>query len=295
MENSIFEGLGSNAIVPSLEIGSYEALWDQMENIGFAKLAKMFADGHKLPSHFIAPDVAEKYYQEVMKRVEKANLSQFGVRIRGTFDYKSSLLDASEPLEVIYYQGIWDLVFTPTIAIVGTRSPTEEGLKRVEKLAKGLVEKGYTIVSGLAGGIDTAAHNSALEAGGKTIAVIGTPLNDVYPKENKDLMAKIAKDHLVISQVPFIKYEKQNLKLKRFYFPERNKTMSALSQATIIVEAGETSGTLVQATAALKQGRKLFILQNNFDNLNLTWPKKLEAKGAIRVKDFKDLWSHLEQ
>ncbi|BBH54750.1 DNA-processing protein DprA [Fluviispira sanaruensis] len=294
MENSIFENLQSCAISPSLEIGSYEALWDQSEKMGFAKLAKMFASGAMFPSHFIATEVAEKYYAEVMKRVQNANLNQFGVRIRGTLDYKPSFLEACEPLEVIYYEGLWDLVYTPSVAIVGTRHPSEEGIRRAKKLTQGLIEKGYTIVSGLAAGIDTAAHSTALEYGGKTIAVIGTPLSEVYPKENKDLFARIAKDHLIISQVPFIKYEKQNIKTKRLYFPERNKTMSALTKATVIVEAGETSGTLVQARAALKQKRKLFILQNNFDNPRLTWPKRMEEKGAIRVKDFNDLWVHLE-
>jgi DNA processing protein len=129
--------------------------------------------------------------------------------------------------------------------------------------------------------------------GGVTIGVIGTPLNQYYPPENRDLQMSIASDFLLISQVPFLKYAKQNYRLNRIFFPERNVTMSALTKATIIVEAGETSGTLVQARAALQQKRKLFILENNFLNPSLSWPKKFEEQGAIRTRDYHDIQKHL--
>lgn len=144
-----------------------------------------------------------------------------------------------------------------------------------------MVKEGYTIISGLAKGIDTIAHETAIACGGKTIAVIGTPINENYPKENKELQNKVAKDHLLISQVPLIRYSRQDYRLNRFFFPERNKTMSALSLGTIIVEAGETSGSLIQA-AALEQNRKLFILDNCFRNNELTWPEKYLKKARLR-------------
>jgi DNA processing protein len=295
MEHNILTELHKRYLNLSLEVGSYEALWDQGDFIGYAKLAKMFENGSKRPSNFIAAEIAEKYYSEVMKRVTSANINHFGVTMRGSQNYQTSFLDAQSPLEVIYYQGLWDLVCTPCVAIIGTRQPSEAGVRRTQKLTQGLVEKGFTIVSGLAAGIDTVAHQTAIKLNGKTIGVIGTPLSVVYPKENKDLQQKIAQDHLLISQVPFIKYEKQNLKTKRFYFLERNKTMSVLTKATIIVEAGETSGTLVQAEAALKQKRKLFILQNNFENPKLTWPLKFKQKGAVCIKNFDDLFENLKK
>jgi DNA processing protein len=93
--------------------------------------------------------------------------------------------------------------------------------------------------------------------------------------------------------VPFAKHSKQDYRQNRFFFPERNITMSALSQATIIVEAGETSGILVQAKAALAQGRKLIILENNFLNSSLTWPRKFQEQGAIRAKDYDQIREHL--
>ena len=128
-----------------------------------------------------------------------------------------------------------------------------------------------------------------MDAGGRTIAVIGTPLGQAYPKSNTDLQARIASEHLLISQVPVERYAAQNPRVNRFFFPERNKTMSAVSEGTIIVEAGETSGTLIQAREALKQGRKLFILNSCFERSDLTWPARFEKDGAVRVRDYDDV------
>jgi DNA protecting protein DprA len=169
--------------------------------------------------------------------------------------------------------------------VVGTRAPSPEGIKRTIKLVSALVKDGYTIMSGLAKGIDTVAHTTAIEQNGNTIAVIGTPINECYPMENKKLQDKIAKEHLLISQVPFLKYQKQDFRQNRYFFPERNKLMSALSKATIIVEAGETSGTLIQAKAAFKQGRHVFILDSCFKNPALSWLAKLEVHVALRNTD----------
>lgn len=279
------------AITPSREIGSYEALWDE-KKIWFKEIAKKFSN-NILPSDLVKDQsLAEEYYAKVMNYIEKADIKNFGVKFRGTGDYPASLEDAAEPLELLYYAGNWDLVYSHSVSIVGTRKPTSEGLKRAIKLTKGFLEREYTIVSGLAEGIDTIAHQTALECGGQTIAVVGTPLDTVYPKKNSELFRRIVAEQLVISQVPFVRYHKQNYEVNRFFFPERNKTMSALSQATIIVEAGETSGTLVQAKAALHQGRKLFILASCFDK-GLSWPAQYQAKGAIKVEDFEDIWANL--
>jgi DNA processing protein len=130
------------------------------------------------------------------------------------------------------------------------------GQANPERLARELASRDFTVVSGFAAGIDTAAHTATLEAGGRTIAVIGTPLGVYYPPENRSLQDKIAHDFLLISQVPVLRYLNQKVPQNKLFFPERNVTMSALTEATIIVEAGETSGTLTQARAALYQGRK---------------------------------------
>jgi DNA processing protein len=148
-------------------------------------------------------------------------------------------------------------------------------------------------MSGLAAGIDTVAHQTAIGSEGRTIAVIGTPLSRVYPPENADLQKRIARDYLLISQVPVIRYSRQDWRSNRSFFPQRNITMSALSAATVIVEAGETSGTLMQAAAAIQQKRKLFILDSCFQDSGLTWPKKYQEMGAIRVKEYEDIRKHL--
>lgn len=143
-------------------------------------------------------------------------------------------------------------------------------------------------MSGLARGIDTVAHTAAIEAEGVTIGVLGTPLSEVYPKENRDLQEQLARDHLVVSQVPIIQYSRQSYRQNRWFFPQRNLTMAALTTATVIVEAGETSGTLVQARGALEQGRKLFILESCFGR-GLEWPEKFLRRGAVRVGKFDDI------
>src|SRR3546814_12612776 len=108
--------------------------------------------------------------------------------------------------------------------------------------------------------------------------------SDLYPKEKAELEEEIARDHFLISQVPVLRYAKQSPQHNRLFFPERNVTMSALTEGTIIVEAGDTSGTLTQARAALHQGRKLFILENCFQRTDITWPARFEAAGAVRGK-----------
>lgn len=181
------------------------------------------------------------------------------------------------------------MIYTPSVAIVGTRHPSEYGLKRARMLARLLVDEGYTIVSGLATGIDTAAHTAAIARGGNTIAVIGTAIDHQYPRENAALQEQIAREHLLISQVPVWRYSQQGPTGNRLFFPERNVTMSAITKATIIVEASDTSGTLIQARAALKQGRKLFILESCFQNSSITWPHKYEQQGAHRVRSFDEI------
>lgn len=279
----------SDVIKPSLEIGAYEALWANGVS-SFKQLRdKLTSRNVSLPSALVEQTIAKQFYDRTISRLHAAGIDRFGVRIDGTLDYPKQLYDADYPLALFYYLGLWDLVYTPGVSVVGTRQPSEEGIRRTKRLIKALVDAKYTIYSGLAAGIDAAAHQSAIEYGGLTIAVTGTPLWLNYPKENVALQNEIIKNHLLISQVPVVSYEEKGINATRLFFPERNITMAALSSATIIVEAGETSGTLKQAKAALKQGRKVFILNNNFENSQLTWPKKLEEKGAIRVYDIDDI------
>jgi DNA processing protein len=281
-------------ISPFLELGAYEALWTEAK-ASFRTLAERFGvRPGSVPSDFISEAEAHRYATNVRELFLKAGVRKFGVRVYGAGDYPERLRNAEYPVELLYFQGWWDLAESPSVAVVGTREPSAEGKARARKLVKSLIKDEFTVVSGLAKGIDTEVHQTAIQAGGRTIAVIGTPLNLRYPKENGSLQDELAKNHLVISQVPAIRYQQSpNPTANRFFFVERNITMAALTKATIIVEAGETSGTLVQARHALKQGRKLFILESNFKNPALTWPAKFEEQGAIRVREYEDIREHL--
>lgn len=273
----------------ALEIGAYEALWTEPD-ASFKSLAERFAQSPGArPSDLVPEDAARRASKRVLARIRDRSGSRFDVRVHGELEYPSRLRDATHPVELLYFQGAWELIDTKSVAVVGTRKPTADGVARTRQLVRKLVEDGFTIVSGLAEGVDTAAHQTAIEAKGQTVAVIGTPLGHVYPKANTDLQHQIARDYLLISQVPLERYEAQNYRVNRFFFPERNKTMAALTEATIIVEAGETSGTLVQAREALKQKRKLFILNSCFERGDLKWPARFEAEGAIRVRDYADI------
>lgn len=283
------DALFASPIDATLEVGAYEALWSE-NNASFKSLAARFSEtpGAR-PSDFVPEGEARRVGARVLAKLRGRTTRRFDVRLHGELDYPVKLRDATYPVELLYFQGRWDLAYTPSVAVVGTRKPTPDGVTRTEQLVKKLVRDGFTIVSGLAEGVDTAAHKAAIEAGGQTIAVIGTPLGTVYPRSNQDLQERIAEEYLLVSQVPVERYDAQNPKVNRFFFPERNKTMSALSEATVIVEAGETSGTLIQAREALKQGRKLFILNSCFERSDLTWPARFEMDGAIRVRDYDDI------
>lgn len=283
----------TRAISPFHEMGAYEALWSARDTT-FKSLSKQFAQHPgSVPSDFVPRKEAHDSAVEVKQRFDDAEVESFGVRVHGAGEYPVKLRDAAHPIELFYYQGWWDLAYSRSVAVVGTRRPSREGLARARHLVRELVAADFTVVSGLAAGIDRVVHETAIEEQGRTIAVIGTPISHVYPKENGDLQRHISKHFLVISQVPVRRYESQDFRRNRFFFPERNITMSALTEATIIVEAGETSGTLIQARAALRQGRKLFVLDGCFQDSRQTWPATLEKKGAIRVQDYDDVQRHL--
>lgn len=289
------EGLPAKPISPMTEMVAYEALWRD-KAASFKQLSRLFASQPgRLPSDFVSSETIEKIYLLVKEAALNTPLGyRTNLLIHGSFDYPTRLREAEEPVEILYYSGNLDLLSTTAIAVVGTRNPTESGRRRAGELTRFLVEQSITVVSGLAAGIDTVAHITAINEGGNTIAVIGTPLDRAYPAVNKDLQTKIAKEHLLISQVPFIRYREQPINLNRLFFLERNKTMSALTKATIIVEAGETSGTLTQARAGLAQGRKVFILDECFRNNAISWPARFQKQGAIRVNHFDEILKHLK-
>ena len=161
---------------------------------------------------------------------------------------------------VIYYKGDLNLVNTKSVAIVGARRITRYGKSVTEKFASALALSGITIVSGMAEGVDTVAHTNCLKAGGKTIAVLGSGFNEVYPQSNINLFHEIAKNGLVITEY------KPSIKPVSYNFPVRNRIIAALSDAVLITEAGEKSGALHTRDYALEYNKELFAIPGNIDS-----------------------------
>jgi DNA processing protein len=162
----------------------------------------------------------------------------------------------------------------PRVAVVGSRKASADGLKRAAKLARLLVEHKAVVVSGLADGIDAAAHHAAIDAGGRSIGVIGTPLDRCYPKSNTELQQLMMREHAVLSQFP------SGYPSMPKNFPIRNATMALIVNASVIVEAGDTSGALSQGWETLRLGRMLFIMESVVNNQSLKWPKEMLGYGA---------------
>ena len=160
----------------------------------------------------------------------------------------------------------------PRIAIVGARKATQEGRRRAAQLARDCARAGV-VVSGLAEGIDYAAHTAAIEYAGSTIAVIGTPLDKVYPTKHGQLQRRIYREHLLLS--PFTWSDK----FVPLNFPERNRIMAHLVLATVIIEASDTSGALHQAAESVQVGRPVFIAAGMLEDAKLRWPKRFIGDG----------------
>ena len=199
--------------------------------------------------------------------------------------YYPALLNATQQApRFLYARGRIELLQEQrTVALVGSRQASDKAKLNTERVAEALGRNGITIVSGLAKGIDVTAHRSALKKNYNTIAVIGTNLNQYYPKENKEVQLEIEKKGLIVSQFS------PATKTERWFFPLRNGVMSGLSLATVIMEAGETSGALKQADFAIKQGRQVLIPVKALEMSTITWPKKYVEKGAQTVATPKEI------
>jgi DNA processing protein len=177
----------------------------------------------------------------------------------------------------LHFEGNWDLIESGSrVSVVGSRKVSDQGVYYAQRVAERLVSDELTVVSGLAAGVDTIAHETAIKNGGRTIAVIGTPLDTVYPRSNVKLSDEIKRNHLMLSQFPI------GYPVTPKNFPMRNRVMAMISDATIIIEAGEKSGTKHQGWEALKLGRELFIFQDVLDS-GVTWAHKMLEYGAHAI------------
>jgi len=238
---------------------------------------------------FLDADSVIKQYADYFKVDAKRLITEFNIAKlafsnlhetdeiikRGNQDYPPLLAATAQAPRFLYLRGKKSLLFEKrTVALVGSRKASDKAKDNTRRLTVKLGDNGITIVSGLAKGIDVTAHSEALKNGYNTIAVIGTNLNQYYPAANKEVQLTIEKKGLVVSQ-----FSPAN-KTQRWFFPMRNGVMSGLSLATVVMEAGETSGALKQADYALKQGREVLIPQSALKMKSISWPAKYVKKGA---------------
>ena len=221
---------------------------------------------------------------------EMARASALGAAIvsYGSEDYPERLREIYDPPPVLWVRGDRKLLGRPSIAIVGTRHPTPYGAGVAEMLARDLAARRLLVVSGMARGIDTCAHKGALAARMPTLAVWGTGVDVVYPKENKKLAEEIlAGGGTIVSEVPLGTFPApQN-------FPRRNRILSGVSIAVLVVEAAENSGTRVTARCAAEQNRDLFAVPGNVTNKGSWTPNTLIKQGAKLVATWEDVWEDL--
>jgi DNA processing protein len=193
-------------------------------------------------------------------------------------DYPQLLREIPSPPAILYYRGEVDpqenSAQKPLVGIVGTRQPSEYGIRWTRQISIALAKNGFTVVSGMAEGIDTESHTAAMKAGGRTIAVVGTGVDVIYPHKNRDLYKQILTSGLVISEYP------AKTPPNRTHFPRRNRIIAGLSRAVLVIEAPLKSGALITATYANEFGRDVYALPGRVDDLPSQGCLKLISQGA---------------
>jgi DNA processing protein len=273
-------GMGALRIKKAMErLGSgsrvLEASLTELEGVGMpARSAQFVADGRAL-----AAAEAE------MKRVAEAGGLVLSFEDEA---YPWRLREIYDPPAVLWVRGDVRVLSRAGIAVVGTRQPSPYGAGMAELLSRDLANRGLAIFSGMARGVDTAAHKGALDAGGKTVAVWGTGIDVVYPKENKKLAENIvAGGGAIVSEYPLGTFPApQN-------FPVRNRILSGMSVGVLVIEAGEYSGTRITARCAMEQNRDVYAVPGNVTNKNAWGPNTLIKQGAKLTASWEDVWEDL--
>ncbi|MEG3843956.1 DNA-processing protein DprA [Microcoleus sp. herbarium14] len=278
-----------------LEERAYWLAWSQINGIGPILLQRLQQHFDSLAAAWIAKPVdlmrvdgfGKQTIETTLQERSKLNPEEFIEKhiiknpcfwTPADRDYPSLLLEIPSPPPVLYYRGNVDVKenkgITPTVAIVGTRSPSEYGRKWTRKFSAALAKNGFTVVSGLAAGIDTEAHTACLEAGGRTFAVLGTGVDIVYPKQNERLCDRILQQGLAISEYP------AGTQPNKTNFPRRNRIIAGLSRATIVIEAPHKSGALITAYQANDFCRDVYVLTARLDDERSFGCLELLSKGA---------------
>jgi DNA processing protein len=257
------------------------------------QLEDVLALGHRqLEAYGISPEIASaissrRYLQMATEILDWTAREKCRILVRGTIGYPAILEEIYDPPLILYCRGNMDVLEMPGVAMVGTRRPTYYGLQISQGLASDLAVRDLAVISGLARGIDAAAHRGCLEAGGKTAAVLGCGIDVVYPREHRQLTQQIVERGLLLSEfTPGTSPAPQN-------FPVRNRIISGLSLGTVIVEASEYSGSLITARLAMEQNREVFAVPGNLTSPQSFGPNYLIKQGAKLVQVWRDIVEEL--
>lgn len=236
-------------------------------------------------AQFVFEGKARVAAEDELKRVTEAGGSLLTPEDIG---YPKRLREIYDPPAVLWIRGSVELLSRPGIAVVGTRQPSPYGAGMAELLSRDLANRRLVILSGMARGVDTAAHKGAIEAGGKTVAVWGTGIDVIYPKENKKLAESIvATGGTIVSEYPLGTFPApQN-------FPIRNRILSGISVGVLVIEAAEYSGTRITARCAMEQNRDVYAVPGNVTNKNAWGPNTLIKQGAKLTATWEDIWEDL--
>jgi DNA processing protein len=241
----------------------------------------------------IGPKLAGALCQALHERNVEAELERLArhhVRVAalGGPDYPPSLAEIADPPYLLYVKGTLLPRDAKAVALVGSRHGTSYGLRVAERLATGLVHAGYTVVSGLARGVDGAAHRAALKAGGRTLAVLAGGLGRIYPPEHAGLADEVAAAGALLSEA------NMDMEPMAGMFPARNRLISGLSRGVVIVEAAERSGALITARHAAEQGRHVFAVPGPIDSPASAGAHALLRQGATLVRGVEDILEELD-
>ena len=222
--------------------------------------------------------------QEVNKEIARCTQHNIRIITRDEPDYPSALLNLSDPPLALWVRGEIERRDQLAVSIVGPRRPSVYGHRQAQILASGLARTGACIISGLARGVDTVAHQAAVECKGRTLAVLGSGFGNLYPSENADLAQQIAEHHgAVISEFPY------DTKPHAGNFPRRNRIVAALSLATLVIEAGQRSGSLITARLAGEMGKEVLVLPGQVDRPESKGSNQLLRDGATCITCLDDI------
>jgi DNA processing protein len=274
-------GVGPRAATKLLE------RFGSAENVFHARRTEL--ESLRLRPETIESIIKREFHEKAAEELEQVRTLGGDVLILDDGSYPNLLREIADPPITLYVRGEWQACFDqPCVGVIGSRMCSTYGQNASEMLARDLSSRGICIVSGLARGIDTAAHRGAIAGGGRTIAVLGTGIDSIYPKENKKLVDEIlASGGAIVSQFPL------GTPPLKDNFPYRNRIISGLSLGVLIIEASERSGSLITARLAMEQNREVMAVPGNITSRNSFGTNYLIKSGAKLVQQWQDVVAEL--